>query len=203
LSQPPGWYPNSSGQMQWWDGSQWGQLQQQQAPPPPVGGYAPAPYAAPGYGYGPQLPAALQGRELASWGIRVGATLIDAIIFIVAIAIGVGLILAAGGGTVVGYLLGLVISYAVIVALLARQGEKNGMTLGKQVCNIRVVKEDGAPVTVGFALLREVVVRQLLIGFVGGLAFGIPGLLDILWPLWDDKNQTLHDKLVSSYVVRT
>jgi uncharacterized RDD family membrane protein YckC len=37
------------------------------------------------------------------------------------------------------------------------------------------------------------------------VAFGIfylPLLLDYLWPLWDDRNQTLHDKVVSSVVVR-
>lgn len=35
---PPGWYTNSHGQQQWWDGRQWGQL----APPPkyPVAVYA-------------------------------------------------------------------------------------------------------------------------------------------------------------------
>jgi uncharacterized RDD family membrane protein YckC len=27
-------------------------------------------------------------------------------------------------------------------------------------------------------------------------------LLDLLWPLWDERNQTLHDKIVKSYVVR-
>jgi uncharacterized RDD family membrane protein YckC len=85
--------------------------------------------------------------------------------------------------------------------LMAREGEKNGMTLGKQVVGQRVVKEDGTPVDIGFAVLREFVVRFLLIGLVGGFVGGIPGLLDLLWPLWDDKNQTLHDKVVKSYVV--
>ena len=30
----------------------------------------------------------------------------------------------------------------------------------------------------------------------------IPGLLDVLWQLWDGKHQTLHDKLVGSVVIR-
>ena len=25
----------------------------------------------------------------------------------------------------------------------------------------------------------------------------VPGLLDVLWPFWDGKHQTLHDKLVA------
>jgi len=191
MTQPAGWYPNSAGQMQYWDGSAWGQMQQTSsqdpsapagAPlPPPPPGYAPAPYAgAPAYGgYGPALPPALQGKQLSSWGSRVGATLLDALFIVVTIGIG----------------------WIVNWFLMARQGERNGMTLGKQVVGQRVVREDGQPVEIGLAILREFVVRTLLFGVVGSFFLGIPGLLDVLWPLWDDKNQTLHDKLVSTYVV--
>ena len=34
---------------------------------------------------------------------------------------------------------------------------------------------------------------------VGFLVF----LVDHLWPLWDDQNQTLHDKVIRSHVVYT
>jgi len=27
------------------------------------------------------------------------------------------------------------------------------------------------------------------------------GILDLLWPLWDQWKQTLHDKVVNSYVI--
>jgi uncharacterized RDD family membrane protein YckC len=192
MSQPAGWYPNSAGQMQWWDGAAWGQMQQTTTedpgapagaplpPPPAAGGYAAAPLAAPGYGYGPQMPAVLQGRELAGWWLRVGASLLDGLFVVFTLFIG----------------------YFVNWFLMGREGEKNGMTLGKQVCGIRVIKEDGMPVTVGFAALREFVVKGLLFGTVGSFFFGLPSLLNVLWPLWDDKNQALHDKLLSDYVVR-
>jgi uncharacterized RDD family membrane protein YckC len=147
----------------------------------PQGGYAPAPYAgAPAYGYGPPLPAALQGKVLSDWWPRVGASLLDGIFIVFSIGI----------------------MFIVNWFLMGREGEKNGMSLGKQIVGIRVVKEDGAPVTVGFAVLREFVVRTLLFGIVGSFFFGLPGLLDVLWPLWDDKNQALHDKMVASYVVK-
>jgi uncharacterized RDD family membrane protein YckC len=150
-------------------------------PQPPQPGYAPAPYAgAPAYGYGAPMPAVLQGRELSGWWLRVAATLLDAVFFVFSVGI----------------------MFIVNWFLMGREGEKNGMTLGKQICGIRVIKEDGAPVTVGFAVLREFVVRWLLFGIVGSFFLGLPGLLDVLWPLWDDKNQALHDKIVSSYVVR-
>jgi uncharacterized RDD family membrane protein YckC len=85
---------------------------------------------------------------------------------------------------------------------MARQGEHNGTTLGKQVLAIRVFREDGQPVRFGLVLLRELVVRGFLFGTVGFLLFGLPGVLDLLWPLWDDRNQTLHDKIVSTYVIK-
>jgi len=146
----------------------------------PQGGYAPAPYAgAPAYGYGAPLPAVLQGRQLAGWGIRFGAWLIDTIF------------------TIVTLLIGAIVNWF----LQAREGERNGQTLGKQLCNIRVIKEDGTPVTFGFGFLRQFVVKGLLFGFIGAWFF-FPWLLNYLWPLWDDKNQALHDKMVSSYVVQ-
>jgi uncharacterized RDD family membrane protein YckC len=40
-----------------------------------------------------------------------------------------------------------------------------------------------------------------LIPFVGSLT-GIYTLLDVLWPLWDDKKQAVHDKVAKTNVVR-
>ena len=40
-----------------------------------------------------------------------------------------------------------------------------------------------------------------LITFLFGI-FTLPLILDYLWPLWDDRNQTLHDKVPSTVVVR-
>jgi len=28
-------------------------------------------------------------------------------------------------------------------------------------------------------------------------------VLDVLWPLWDRRNQTLHDKIVGTLILRT
>jgi uncharacterized RDD family membrane protein YckC len=150
----------------------------QGAYPPPPGpapvAYPPAPYGAP---YVAPIPAVLQGRVLAGWGVRVGASLIDGLFAL----------------TIVGYF--------VNFFLMGREGERNGQTLGKQVCNIRVVKEDGSPLTIGDAILRDFVIKGLLIGFVGGFFLWIPVLLNYLWPLWDERNQALHDKIASTYVL--
>jgi len=144
--------------------------------------------------------------RLASWGSRVGAALLDgAIVWLIAIlAIAVAAIpstIIGTGGTPLWLLVSFLSAWAYYAATMVREGERNGQTLGKQLCNIRVVKEDGTPVTAGFAVLRDFVVKGLLFGFIGG-SFFFPWLLNYLWPLWDDKNQALHDKMLASYVVK-
>ena len=183
MSQPAGWYPNQQGQMQYWDGNAWGQVQQQAAMPQPAAATAGAGYApAPAYGYAgaQQMPAVLANTQLAGWGVRFGAALLDGLFVLFTIGIG----------------------FVVNFFLMAREGEKNGMTLGKQVCNIRVVKEDGTPVDIGFALLRDLLIKTILIGWIGGF-FLIPVVANYLWPLWDERNQALHDKMAKSYVVKS
>ena len=87
--------------------------------------------------------------------------------------------------------------------LMAREGAHNGQTWGKQMLGIRVVRDNGQPVSFGWAALREIVVKGLLFGFVViDHSRSIPWLLDYLWPLWDDENRALHDMVVSTHVVR-
>jgi uncharacterized RDD family membrane protein YckC len=190
-----------------------------QAPPP---GYAPGPESAPTYG-GPippggweqpiaPLPAAgWSGRPLASWGSRVGATLLDGLILTIPVGIVVALIIGvvAAGSDIGAVVIGIIAFLAYIVValiyapvLMARDGERNGQTWGKQIVGIRVVRDTGQPVEIGFGFLRELVVKNLLFGFVGGFFLSIPTIVDWLWPLWDDQNRCLHDMVVSTHVVR-
>jgi uncharacterized RDD family membrane protein YckC len=84
---------------------------------------------------------------------------------------------------------------------MSRVGAHNGQTLGKQVLSIRVARHDGQPVTAATALIRDVLMKGVVIGGIGGLFLGIPPLLDGLWPLWDDQRQTWHDKVAATVVV--
>jgi uncharacterized RDD family membrane protein YckC len=141
---------------------------------------------------GGQAPA---GPPLASWGQRVGATLVDALIG-TAIWV-VGLILGAILGTasdalgvfflVVGY----VASFVFQVWNQVRQGQ-TGQTIGKGVLNIRLVRLDGVnPPGVGLSIGR----------YFLHIVDSIPCLLGYLWPLWDDKRQTFTDKILNTVVV--
>ncbi len=53
----------------------------------------------------------------------------------------------------------------------------------------------GGPIGTGKGFVRYLVVLLL------SLPFGIGTILDGLWPLWDDRRQALHDKVVNSAAV--
>jgi uncharacterized RDD family membrane protein YckC len=143
------------------------------------------------------------GRELSSWWSRVGAYLLDAIFTSIVSWVGVGLIY--GGSEVLGVILvlaGIVVAFLYFPITMMREGENNGQSFGKQILGIRVIRDSGESVSFGWALLRQFVVIYLLFSVVGGFLFGIPWLIDVLWPLWDSQNRALHDMIVSSHVVR-
>jgi uncharacterized RDD family membrane protein YckC len=64
------------------------------------------------------------------------------------------------------------------------------------------VRTNGQRMSFGWALLREVIIKGLLFNAIGGsVTFGLAGLLDVLWPLWDEENRALHDFVVQTRVV--
>jgi hypothetical protein len=64
------------------------------------------------------------------------------------------------------------------------------------------VRDNGEPFTFGPAFVREFLVKFLLFSVFGWISLGIVPLLDHLWPLWDDNNETFHDKMVKTHVLR-
>jgi uncharacterized RDD family membrane protein YckC len=186
-------------------------------PESPAGPQSPA---APGYGGPvppggwqqpmPQGPGGFAPGPLAGWGSRAGALLLDALILLVPtlvlIAIVVGVALSSEVGGIVVGLVSLLAFFVVTLlyapVLMAREGEHNGQTFGKQIVGIRVTRDNGEAMDIGWGVLREFVVKGLLFGTVGGFFFSIPTILDFLWPLWDDQNRALHDMVVSTHVVR-
>jgi uncharacterized RDD family membrane protein YckC len=178
------------------------------APPGAGGEYAPPPAQG---GFGSAAPVAGQ-YVLAGWWRRVGAAIIDGIIlvipfFILVSALGIGVFAADSDGSgegAVGFIVGLILTmlaFAAVALLYApvMMSRTNGKTVGRMATGIRVVRADGQPITFGFAALREIAVKALLInGIAGSITFGLAGLLDVLWPLWDDENRALHDFIVNT-----
>ncbi|MDA0183772.1 RDD family protein [Solirubrobacter phytolaccae] len=151
----------------------------------------------------------LHGTPYSSWRRRVAAYLVD---FVVLLVVYVALLAAAwvvtyvvtdDDGTAETWSVVALWALIPIVTLpyyaltMRRRGAHNGQTWGKQALKIRVVRQTGEPVTAGFALLREMLVKNLLMGLCG-----IVQLIDFAWPIWDDHRQSWHDKIVSTFVVR-
>jgi uncharacterized RDD family membrane protein YckC len=170
----------------------------------------PGPETPPAYGVAPggwQQPIAAEARPwagapLSGWWRRVAAHILDGIFTAIVIWLGAGLIVAGSEAAgVILVLVGLAVAFFYYPITMSRAGAANGQTLGKQILSIRVSRDDGQQVTFGFALLREFVVKYLVFQVIGGALFGIPWLLDVLWPLWDDENRALHDMMVKSHVL--
>jgi uncharacterized RDD family membrane protein YckC len=136
----------------------------------------------------------------ASWGSRVLALILDSLIVSV-IPVIVAIALVAADRSDLANLtasgLGIVVGAVYYAGLMSRSGPNNGQTIGKAALNIRVVRENGELITPGFALLREILIKSILLGICP-----IVLILDWLWPLWDDRNQALHDKIVGTFVIK-
>jgi uncharacterized RDD family membrane protein YckC len=71
---------------------------------------------------------------------------------------------------------------------------QRGYSVGQGVMGIKVVDAQGQLLSQGTALIR-------LLAHVGLSFIPFGGIIDLLWPLWDDRRQTLHDKAVGCYVI--
>ena len=174
----------------------------------PVGGPPPAnPYG----GQATTGPAFTFGGY-ASWISRVVAYLIDAFLNSLAafpIWIGYGLLFAntttttdangvqqvhfhSAGGSTALILLGVLTGLAFFIWNQCLRQGRTGATLGKSVMAIRVVHADMLPIGGGLSFLR----------YLLNIVNGIPCYLGYLWPIWDEKNQTFADKIMSTYVIK-
>ncbi|WP_205739753.1 RDD family protein [Georgenia sp. SYP-B2076] len=174
--------------------------------------YGQQPYGQPAYGQPGQFPSAgaapmPRGPELAHWGLRVGASVIDSLVvgFVPWILFGIASATAQPAVDVFGNVTSEPNAAGAVVMLLGwllyigtwvwnrliRQG-RTGQSVGKSVLKIWLVRErDQQPIGAGLALGRDIahVLDSIL-------------MLGYLWPLWDPKKQTFADKIAGSVVVR-
>lgn len=158
--------------------------------------------------------------ELAPWWRRALAFLVDVAIALV-IDILVALPFVVGPlGTIIPYgdklelalgdtfwlIVGILLIAVVLLyrpAFMARYGEHNGQTLGHQLMGIRVIRADrNERITFGLAAIRELVIKDMMFGWIGGMLAHVPTLANYLWPLWDKNNQALHDMICTTLVVK-
>ena len=180
-------------------------------PPPPQGGYPPPQYG--GFAAPPVGPlSGLPQEAYTSWIHRVGAAIIDYLPASVIIGIAYIILFATGDTTCVDYEygygafcssspsgVGLVMFILIWLVALAyvvwnwgyRQGT-TGSSIGKSVLKFKVVSEkDGQPIGFGMSIVRQLAhTVDALICYIG-----------YLFPLWDQKRQTLADKIMTTVCV--
>lgn len=87
---------------------------------------------------------------------------------------------------------------------MSRSGERHGQTFGKQLMNIKVIREDEKPLTLTYIYLRQIVVIQLLVNcLLMIVSLTLLPIVNYIYPLYDNKRQAIHDKIVSSRVIRS
>jgi uncharacterized RDD family membrane protein YckC len=140
------------------------------------------------------------GLKLASWSRRVAAALLDVVLFL-AVVLVIGIWAAATADPDTGALrapavtvLYLTASFGPLLYTWIMLGAR-GATMGKLTVGIVVVRgENGGRIGYWRALFRVVAVIALELLL-------LPLVISCLWPLWDRRCQTLHDKMVDTIVV--
>lgn len=178
---PSGWYYASgdpAGTVRYWDGELW------------QGGPVPDPNVA------PQSGAVGHGAYI-GWWPRVGAALVDTLLVAVAFAVLAIVVVIASAlsdslAWAVGIVAGLPVLFGALYLLYWMPGV-TGQSPGRRLMGYAILHErDGRPIG-GGAFLG----RQLVGGIINQVCY-----IDYLWPLWDEKNQRIVDKMVSSVAVQ-
>ena len=142
-------------------------------------------------------------HELASWGRRLAALLVDIVVLGLVIAVA---LFASGmpveelrdrvqaGETLLIVVLFLIPEAIYYTALIGSRSQ----TFGKMALRIKVVDaESRSPIGYARAFRRWLSTATLR------ALFTVPTVVDHLWPLRDRRRQTFHDKFARSVVVRT
>jgi uncharacterized RDD family membrane protein YckC len=165
---------------------------------------------------------ALVGGERAGFGTRLGAWLLDGLLYgllsMVFVVPGIVLIVSAfsncewietsqdsweafcppgepNGGAIAGGIALIIIGVLAVMFIYVRAMGKSGQTWGARIVGVKVIDErTGSPIGFWRALGRS-----LFASFISANVF----YLGYLWMLWDDKKQTWQDKVVNSVVVKT
>ena len=152
-----------------------------------------------------QMWGAPEGVRAADYGTRAVAYILDTLIswawvmLLVAVAT-MSVLAATRSFSAIPALAILVLWLGLLVwwVLLLRRSQ----TPGKLIMKLWVACDSAQPAGWGLMVVREVLVKSLLFGLVGGATFDIGILVDLLWPLWDRNKQTLHDKIAGTDVMR-
>lgn len=148
-----------------------------------------------------------EDSELAERGTRLGAVILDSLIFLVpglfaiipamaltrgtaADAMGVGATIAV----IVG-VLGMLVVFVIDLVLLHRYGQ----TIGKRMLNVKIIRSDGSRA----GLTRIFFLRMLVPGLIGGIPF-VGFIFTIVDPLFifQESRRCVHDLIADTVVIK-
>ena len=163
------------------------------------------PYAPPA-AHVQDMPSVTEERVPADRIIRLGAALLDGVIFgaLVYLPFFLGFLMAtstSGASRGIGFLMAIafgLVGLAVWAWFTIKYVRANGQSIGKRMLGIKVVRVDGSAVSLGRIFwLRNVV--NSLVGVIPiiGVIYGIADTLFI----FTDSRQCLHDKLADTIVI--
>jgi len=196
-TQPAGWYHaqgDPPGTQRYWDGTQWqGEAEPLPGEVEPVG-----------------------GLDLAEPVNRIGARVIDGIVWIVLLLVvaylvtgtsGIGL--RADGVSYTAHLIATVIGTSLVAAYEVLMVLTRQATLGKVAMGLKVARQDGSPPGRNEALLRVApfALPQLLAALAGGLGWlfvvlaVLIGVGSVVLLFIDPRRQAVWDKLARTVVV--
>ncbi len=179
---------------------------------------------APGAAWMHAGPTTTDGVPLAPWGRRFAAWIIDGIIIAVVSGVLINLLVPSYSqmiesitqaiqdnntdkmNTIISDSVGTMFTVGLLTYLFASVYAiafwvTTAQTVGKMALKISVRRVDRpGPLDIVTALKRRLLQLLSVIPAVSGL-YSIILLLDGLWPLWDEKRQTLHDKIARTQVV--
>ncbi len=148
-----------------------------------------------------------EDSELAERGTRLGAVILDSLIFLVpglfaiipamlsmrgnaAEAMGIGATIAVSVG-VLGMLVVLVIDLVML--------HRSGQTIGKRMLNVKIIRSDGSRA----GLTRIFFLRMLVPGLIGGIPF-VGFIFTIVDPLFifQESRRCVHDLIADTVVIK-
>jgi uncharacterized RDD family membrane protein YckC len=142
------------------------------------------------------------GVMLADRGTRLGASILDTAIFFGMVYVPLVVFLiseaAVGPSDGIGGAIGLVLALVGFIAwlwLTLRFMRRNSQSIGKKIVGIKVVRSDGAPVS----LSRLIWLRNVVNWIVSIIP--LYGLIDVLF-IFGESRQCLHDKIADTIVIK-
>ena len=95
------------------------------------------------------------------------------------------------------------LAYAIaVVPFVLRPGRRHGQSLGKQLLRIRVVDAEGDRLRNSQILVREVLVKSLVLFGIAFLLAYIPLIVDLVMTVRDPQRRSMEDRVATTRVVR-